>query len=867
MPDIKNHIRVFSQEIVPHIAGTDAEYYASTMIAKSFKRHELETLMQEFSVSVYTPLAFGALALLAGVLSLLSRMHVALAVLALLLAAIFAVLWVAELVGHPILSLYLPLVSSQNIIARHNAQLISPQTEGEEDDEEAEALSLRASNGRLGRKVVVIANYDTPKQDVTYHPIIAPYRHFLSLGLTVCIIALPILLLTQFLNAETSVLRPIGYVLIVIVALYLLLYGIAQLVNHLVMHGVRGANDNASGIAVLLGLANRVRPMYRDGKLVEDYDEFDGEDFNDFDEVIAEFEAAREPEQAEEPQDEEMPEFVRRGLPVAQQLKMFGDETTIEFVSAEEMMRLTQALPEAPSVAKSSVMPGFLQPVEEGVGEVMPRTSTDPQATVALSAEQIERARQLIDEDAVMQADQTDDTVVSAPVQGDENMHGEQKAQASHIEGQDMPRHFAGNHAANDTEHESQEDEKENLTPQERRAKEMREAEARILEQQRARRLSREHAAHVALTTPQEAEAALMHKHADQHPVDAPEAWGEAEFRPHEFAPLRDIPDPSISAINPFSADEIQVVGDVDDMPASIPHHQPEEKPVFDVIGAPEPKSDDQSDAQESILQRLSDKFSGLLKRGEASDDQPRRRFRRKPRKEEESMSEWLDLDDDFEAKQSGRNIGSWDNFDKTASIKRIDPATAQTKDGWQNSTSEWRGGAARGDGEALTDEDLDQAAELVLGLGDPELVGHDIWFVALGSSEYGHAGMENFLREYRSQLRNALFINVKGVGAGDLTLRVREGKLGYRVSDRRLGSIIAKTGKQIHHSVEIIRQPWVETDLTPALKAGLRGVTITGLNKGAVAHSHWSTDTLDRVNTSQVKAVIEMVCQAIRQS
>lgn len=866
MPDIKNHVRVFSEEIVEHIGGTEAEYFASTMIAKSFKRHELETAMQEFSVSVYTPLAFGAIALLSAVLALLSTVHIALSVIAVLVAVIFAVLWVAELIGHPILSLYLPLVSSQNIIARHNAQLIIPEGDGQ-DDEEIEALTLRASNGRLGRKVVVVAHYDSPKQDLTYHPVIAPYRHFLSMALSICIVLLPLVLLTQFLDAETSVLRSIGYFIVCVASVYLLLYGVIQLINHFVMRGVPGANDNASGVAVLLGLANRIRPMYRNGQLVEHYDEFEGEDFDAFDEVMAEFDAKRETEPESEPADSQA--FVRRGLPVARQLNMFGDDTVIEFVSSEEMMRLTQTLPEAPSVAKSSVLPAaFAQPVEEGVSEVMPRTPVDPQATVALTQEQIQHAKSLMEEGtaaptevgsdaqhlgahgdkAVCQTDNPDDiahqvTAVSEPT----------------------PRHFAGNHVASSQQPEVD----EHLTPQERRAKEMREAEARILEQQKARRLSRAQAAHVALTTSEEAED-LRGLDQGLNGSKHAEAGRQEGSEPHGFTLLRDVPDPSISAINPFSADEIQVVGDMAEEPtnqAATPQEEP--APVFDVIGGPaKPEETVSSGGQESIFQRLSDKFSGLLKRGDASDNAPRQRLRRRPRNEEESMSAWLDLDENFDAKQSGRTIGTWDNFDKTASIKRIQPSDSSHQQNQSPAPSnDWRGGAARGDGEEMTEEDIEAAAELVLGLGDPELVGHDIWLVALGSSECDHAGMKSFLKEYRSQLRNALFINVKGVGAGDLTLRVREGKLGYRLSDRRLGSIMAKTGKQIHHSVDLTRQPWVETDLTPALKAGLRGITITGLTKGAVAHSHWSTDTLSKVKTGQVKAVIEMVCQAIRQS
>ena len=57
------------------------------------------------------------------------------------------------------------------------------------------------------------------------------------------------------------------------------------------------------------------------------------------------------------------------------------------------------------------------------------------------------------------------------------------------------------------------------------------------------------------------------------------------------------------------------------------------------------------------------------------------RLFGRK-RKNDDSMSEWLGVDDSFDAKSTGNDIGSWDNFD----------------DGW-------KGGAAGYDG--ATEEEL----------------------------------------------------------------------------------------------------------------------------------------------------------------
>ena len=105
--------------------------------------------------------------------------------------------------------------------------------------------------------------------------------------------------------------------------------------------------------------------------------------------------------------------------------------------------------------------------------------------------------------------------------------------------------------------------------------------------------------------------------------------------------------------------------------------------------------------------------------------------FHRK-KKSEPSMSEYLGVEDDFDAKNSGRSIGSWDNFD--------------------DYDDDWKGGATGAPG--IDDEQLRDA---ITSMDDDELLGHDIWFVATGASEYEHAGMQAFLNTHRDKLRGVL--------------------------------------------------------------------------------------------------------------
>ena len=101
--------------------------------------------------------------------------------------------------------------------------------------------------------------------------------------------------------------------------------------------------------------------------------------------------------------------------------------------------------------------------------------------------------------------------------------------------------------------------------------------------------------------------------------------------------------------------------------------------------------------------------------------------FGRKKKNEQDSMSDWLGVEDDYDAKKSGRGIGSWDNFE-------------DDNDGW-------KGGATSSDG--ASSEDMLSA---VASMGDDELLGHDIWFVATGASDCDGAGMKAFLASHRDK-------------------------------------------------------------------------------------------------------------------
>lgn len=216
--------------------------------------------------------------------------------------------------------------------------------------------------------------------------------------------------------------------------------------------------------------------------------------------------------------------------------------------------------------------------------------------------------------------------------------------------------------------------------------------------------------------------------------------------------------------------------------------------------------------------------------------------FGRKKKNEQDSMSDWLGVEDDYDAKKSGRGIGSWDNFE-------------DDNDGW-------KGGATSSDG--ASSEDMLSA---VASMGDDELLGHDIWFVATGASDCDGAGMKAFLASHRDKLRGVFFINLESVGAGRLSVVTVEGEQQLLKGDRRIMNLVSKVCKSFHVDCGALEMPYAKTDAYAALEASRRALTIAGVDGTRLACARTEDDLPHNVNPTYIATVSEVVTEVIRRS
>lgn len=320
---------------------------------------------------------------------------------------------------------------------------------------------------------------------------------------------------------------------------------------------------------------------------------------------------------------------------------------------------------------------------------------------------------------------------------------------------------------------------------------------------------------------------------------DDPE-WGKSTFRPQATdvarrATLFDLPDPSAAGHDPFGTDpnapKVSNASTFAVPQGGVATQDSGQMPVqpvearFETISAPSPEADAEFEAlRNADAKRAGDGVFGKLKGLFGSSDKAD--------------------DSDKPAKHGG-----------------------------------WKGGAAPRAGLRMVDDDFEAGMvegapseadlrEAVLGLGDDDLISHDIWFVALGASDCDHAGMRAFLAEHRKQIRGSFVINLDSVGAGDLTMLSREGLLITRRADRRMLRMMSTIANDLHIPMGKAKYDWSATDATPAMLSGLRAMTIMGTDaSGFRALSCTLDDVPENVVPEQAVAVAEAVTELIRRS
>lgn len=242
MPEAFQYVSELADRIGPRPATTDAEAEAADYIQDVFTAHGLEVERQEFD----SPRTYSWAYVVYHLLTIVSAGALYFADVwgplrwaALVVAALTAIVMWMDLDTRGGLGAVLPPKGpSQNIIGKYVP---------------------KARRGERTRRIVIVAHYDSAKASLAFSP--SMVKSFgMSFGLMKwCTFLVPVLILADNLSF-TAAADPYLWYATLALAAYLLIPLLINVHRELFMQSTDGANDNASGVAAMLGVLDAFIP-------------------------------------------------------------------------------------------------------------------------------------------------------------------------------------------------------------------------------------------------------------------------------------------------------------------------------------------------------------------------------------------------------------------------------------------------------------------------------------------------------------------------------------------------------------------------------------------------------------------------------
>lgn len=271
-------------------------------------------------------------------------------------------------------------------------------------------------------------------------------------------------------------------------------------------------------------------------------------------------------------------------------------------------------------------------------------------------------------------------------------------------------------------------------------------------------------------------------------------------------------------------------------------------------------------------------------------------RFRKgKKRKEEEvSVNEWVDVDEDYNARSVGKARGDWSSFrEEDDEFVDVDYRESDDRRGWNGgafSLNRLRKGedaqvedtyydesavydadgivdaspALRIDGDAGTAEQINRELKKLQDFRHPD-IDTEVWFVGLGAEQYSHSGINAFLEEHADEMKGAIVINLEALGAGALSCIEQEGAYKpYKISSR-LKRVLRQASERSgvgYHTDRIVSR---ETPASIAMAHGIQAMTIAGMADGNTALYSADNDIIENVDPQALEDASNFVMAILK--
>ena len=282
-----------------------------------------------------------------------------------------------------------------------------------------------------------------------------------------------------------------------------------------------------------------------------------------------------------------------------------------------------------------------------------------------------------------------------------------------------------------------------------------------------------------------------------------------------------------------------------------------------------------------------------------------------------ESAQEWLDVDEDFDARQVGKKRGDWESFrpddydqlpqdqpkermrdllhdDDEAYSDDFDAYADDFDDAWDDVPARrprggrrWEGGAfskirlgrigKRSDDEQAEDIPEDapavEPASLSTEMAPIEQIYHfrnpnfntEVWFVAIGSDTRRHDGIKAFIEEHRAELRGALLMEVESLGAGELCVIQEEGLFKRQTASSRIRRLTKKTAAAVGYEPGQASISNADSLTSVAVGMGLQTMHLAGMEGDWPALKGSAGDTAENIDEETLLNNIDYITELVQ--
>lgn len=288
------------------------------------------------------------------------------------------------------------------------------------------------------------------------------------------------------------------------------------------------------------------------------------------------------------------------------------------------------------------------------------------------------------------------------------------------------------------------------------------------------------------------------------------------------------------------------------------------------------------------------------------------RRSKKADVQHETSAQEWLDVDDDFDARAVGEARGGWESFREDYEDDGFDDSDDGYDDfeesgfrprGWNGgafslkSFSQVGGkiaGAANGmasrlkkDDEPQADTVVDEEIDYVADEEAPSAFSSDlgqvrsdqqairdfhepnieveVWFVALGAELAGNGGIDAFIAEHRDELKGAIFVDAEALGAGELMLVEEEGMYFPVKASTRMDRYSRKAAAACGMRIDRTKMLWRNSAAAAVMRNGSQAMHLVGVKDGKPAYFGQRDDTLSNISEETLERNADFLVELLR--